>query len=560
MNSRWKTRLSPELIAARTASGEWDGATLAIQMDRLSVVAPERVLVIDGDISLTVAECRDMALRLVSALSDHGLAAGDVVSFQLPNWYEAIIIELACAFGGFVCNPIVQIYRDAEVAHIVSDARSRMLFVPQSFRKFDYEGMVQRIEPAWNGQTETILVRSQTATGRRMFDALIQGPAARGPNPDVDPNDIKLLMYTSGTTGPAKGVLHTHNTIGAEVRNFSEYLGLTGEDVILMPSPLGHITGYLYGIQLPVALGAKVVLMDSWEVARAADLIDQYGVTFTIGATPFVQELARFAADNARPLPSLRYFPSGGAPVPPEVIHGANAALQNCVSFRLYGSTEAPTVTLGVPDLERSSLGATTEGFVVGHDIRLTDADGKPVERGDEGEIRTRGPEVCVGYANYIDNEAAFDTDGYFKTGDLARMTPEGCLVITGRSKDLIIRGGENISPKEIEDALHAHPSINVAAVVAMPHPRLGETCCAVVTLKPGRSFGFSEMQQALEASGLARQKFPEHLEVVTELPYTAAGKVRKNLLRDLIRDRLAEEQSGNGHGNAEEVSPGQSA
>ena len=547
MNSRWKTRLTDAVISDRLASGEWDGTTLAQHLERLFETEPDRLLVVDQEKSLSVSDCRTLALKLLRALQQRGLVRGDVVSFQLPNWYEAVIIELACAYGGLVCNPIVQIYRDAEVQHIVADAKSHVLFVPQTFRRFNYEEMVERIENAWGGRTETVLVRPHSESNRPSFDDIVSAASGSPELPQTDASEIKLLMYTSGTTGPAKGVLHTHNTIGAEIRNFIRFLGLGRDDVVLMPSPLGHITGYLYGIQLPVTLGGSVVLMDIWDVAAAADLIDRHRVTFTIGATPFVQELARFAAEHSRPLPSLRYFPSGGAPVPPEVIHRANAALENCTVFRLYGSTEAPTVTLGVPDKARAELGASTEGFVVGHEIRLTDPEGKAVAPGEEGEIRTRGPEVCVGYASFSDNAPAFDDEGYFLTGDLARMTPEGCLVITGRSKDLIIRGGENISPKEIEDVLHAHPAVDVAAVVAMPHDRLGETCCAVVTLKPAAHFDFAAMEQALASSGLARQKFPERLEVIGEMPYTAAGKVRKNLLRDLVRDLIGKEKSSDG-------------
>lgn len=548
MNGRWRTRLSDEVIARRRASGEWSDVTLRQHLDRLCDQRPDQLVVVDRDVSLTAAELRARALRLVSALQARGVVPGEVISFQLPNWHEAILVELACAYGGFVCNPIVQIYRDAEVQHIIGDARSRVLFVPHRFRRHDYLEMVGRIEAAWGGATETVVVRPEGETGRVAFDALLASGAVEPALPAIDPNDIKLLMYTSGTTGPAKGVLHTHNTIGAEIANFIRFLGLDADDVVLMPSPLGHVTGYLYGIQLPVTLGGPVVLMDAWDVAAAADLIDRYKVTFTIGATPFLQELAQFAAANQRPLPSLRYFPSGGAPVPPEVIHRANAALYGCTAFRLYGSTEAPTVTLGVPDPARADLGATTEGFVVGHEVVLTDPDGEEVAIGEEGEIRTRGAEVCVGYADFSENAAAFDDNGYFRTGDLARMTPEGCLVITGRSKDLIIRGGENISPKEIEDVLHAHPAVSVAAVVAMPHPRLGETACAFVLPAAGRRFDFSDMERALLASGLARQKFPERLEIVDELPYTAAGKVRKNLLRDMVRETIRAEQCDDGN------------
>lgn len=358
---------------------------------------------------------------------------------------------------------------------------------------------------------------------------MAEEPAELGARPD--PNHVKLIMYTSGTTGRAKGVLHTHNTIATEISNFSDWLTLDENDVILMPSPLAHITGYLYGIQLPVTLGCPVVLMDMWNVRRAANDIEANGVTFTIGATPFLQELSNLCRETRRNLPSLRYFPSGGAPVPPEIILGADSSFERCVAFRVYGSTEAPTVTLGVPDRAEQTLRATTEGYIVGHEVRLVDEYGVEVKRGEEGEITTRGPELTVGYALDEQNSEAFDENGFFRTGDLAVQTPEGCLSITGRKKDIIIRGGENLNPKEIEDVLYTHPAVYEAAVVAMPHARLGETCCAFVTLKAGAVFDFEAMRKVLTASGLAKQKFPERLEIVDSLPYTPAGKIRKNLL-----------------------------
>jgi acyl-CoA synthetase (AMP-forming)/AMP-acid ligase II len=350
-------------------------------------------------------------------------------------------------------------------------------------------------------------------------------------------------MYTSGTTGRPKGVLHSHNTIDTENQAFSAFLGLDESDVILMPSPVTHITGYLYAIQLPFALRAPVVLMETWNAAAAADLIDAHGVTFTIAATVFLQELTQFALQHGRTLPSLRYFPSGGAPVPPEVIYNAHKAFARCVCARLYGSTEAPTVTLGVTSRADERIGATTEGFIVGHEVRIVDPEtGVALAAGQEGEIVTRGPEMCLGYADPAHNDA-FDADGYFHTGDLAVMTDEGCLVITGRSKDLIIRGGENLSPREIEDALHEHPAIREAAVVAMPHPRMGETGCAYVTLRQGAALTFDEMIAFLTKTGMAKQKFPERLEIIDEFPRTPAGKVRKNVLRDRIRERVENER-----------------
>ncbi|MEO4041790.1 AMP-binding protein [Hoeflea sp. CAU 1731] len=531
---KWKSRI--ELLPAEmwASSGDWEGKTIATRLDALCASDPDTILFVDGDETLTAKETRDASLRLCSAFERLGLRPGDVVSFQLPNWREVVFVDLACAYGGFVCNPIVPIYREAEVKHIIEDAGSALFLVPHRFRNFDYIDMARRIGDKLGHTFRTVVVRPEGVVEETRFDDLLDGDDSGEERPPVDANSIKLLMYTSGTTGRAKGVLHSHNTIGAEIGNFIRYLGMSGNDVILMPSPLSHITGYLYGIQLPITLGAKAVLMDAWEVGRATELIDQHQVTFTIGATPFLQELASFAKAQGRRLPSMRYFASGGAPVPPEIVERANAAMENCAAFRVYGSTEAPTVTLGVPQRERARLAATTEGFVVGHDIRLVDLEGKDVSPGEEGEIITRGPEVCLGYTLAEHNDMAFDSDGYFYTGDLAMMTDEGCLVITGRKKDLIIRGGENLSPKEIEDEIYKLDAVKEAAVVAMPHARLGETGCAFVVLQPGKTLSFGELVESLDRSGLARQKFPERLEIVSEVPYTAAGKVRKDMLRKI--------------------------
>jgi len=538
--SGWKTRLTPEMVRRFGGGDFWQNRTIAHHLDDLVAKRPEQLLVIEAGGTHTAAQAHADARRLAGNLVRRGLKRGQVVSFQLPNWYEAVQIELACAYGGFVCNPIVTIYRDAEVDFIIKDSGSAYFFVPERFRNFSYREMVQRLQPGW-GKTEVVTVRGN-ASDASSFDQLIrEEPAQIGALPD--PNHVKLIMYTSGTTSRAKGVLHTHNTIAMEIANFSRWLKLDGNDVVLMPSPLGHITGYLYGIQLPVTLGIPVVLMETWDVASAVGVIEQHGVTFTIGATPFLQELSNFCLKSGKRLPSLRYFPTGGAPVPPEVVLAADRAFERCIAFRLYGSTEAPTVTLGITDPKLQDLRANTEGYVVGHEIKLVDANDKPVKLGEEGEILTRGPEMFAGYALAEQNDGIFDSEGYFRTGDLAVESPKNCLTITGRKKDIIIRGGENLSPKEIEDVLYTHPAVREAAVVAMPHARLGETCCAFVTLKPSARFDLEAMLGILSNSGLAKQKFPERLEIVENLPYTAAGKIRKNVLREEIARKIKQER-----------------
>ena len=539
--SGWKTRLTDALIAENTASGIWRNLTLADQLDNVLAKNPDKVLFIEGGRNVTAAEMARQARALASALQRRGLVAGDVVSFELPNWPETVAIDLACAMLGLVCNPIIPIYRDAEVTYILRDAGTRAFFIPTTFRNFDYAEMVARHRAELPGLEHVITVRGQADGAETFEDLLAEGNPDGFVRPEVDPNAVKLIMYTSGTTGRPKGVLHSHNTIDTEIQAISKFLSLDDSDVILMPSPVSHITGYLYGIQMPFTLNAPAVFMETWNAAGAADLIDKHGVTFTIAATVFLQELTDFARRNERRLPSLRYFPSGGAPVPPEVIHNAHKAFARCVCSRVYGSTEAPTVTLGVNSREEEHLGATTEGYIVGHEVKIVDpATGEEVGTGIEGEILTRGPEMCLGYAADDHNAEAFEPDGYFHTGDLAMMTGDGAMVITGRSKDLIIRGGENISPREVEDALHEHPAIHEAAVVAMPHERMGETGCAYVVLEDGATLNFEEMVAFLGGTGMAKQKYPERLEIIDEFPRTAAGKIRKNVLRDRIAAALA--------------------
>ncbi|MBO6782947.1 MAG: AMP-binding protein [Alphaproteobacteria bacterium] len=539
--SGWKTRLTDELIAENTASGIWRNLTLADQLDDVLAKSPDRVLFIEGGRAVTASAISRDARALASALQGRGLRAGDVVSFELPNWPETVVIDLACAMLGLVCNPIIPIYRDAEVTYILRDAGAKVFFIPTTFRKFDYADMVARHRDELPDLEHVVTVRGSADGADRFEDLLAEGDPEGLVRPEVDPNAVKLIMYTSGTTGRPKGVLHSHNTIDTEIQAISRFLALDENDVILMPSPVSHITGYLYGIQMPFTLDAPAVFMETWNAEAAADLIDEHGVTFTIAATVFLQELTDFARRNSRSLPSLRFFPSGGAPVPPEVIYNAHKAFERCVCSRVYGSTEAPTVTLGVNSREEEKLGATTEGLIVGHEVRIVDpADGRELGVGEEGEILTRGPEMCLGYAAEDHNADAFEADGFFHTGDLAMMTDEGALVITGRSKDLIIRGGENISPREIEDALHEHPAIHEAAVVAMPHERMGETGCAYVVLEDGASLSFEDMVAFLDGTGMARQKYPEHLEIIEEFPRTAAGKIRKNVLRDRIVEQLS--------------------
>lgn len=477
------------------------------------------------------------AEALAAALWKRGLRPGDVVAFQLPNWIEAAVINLAASRIGLVCAPLVPIYRDAELTFMLNDSRSKAIFITSVFRSFDFREMYSRLRAELVHQPLIITVRGIEEDGLSYEDLVADGRGHTINWPSVAPEAIKLLLYTSGTTGRPKAVMHNHDTLARAIRVSAAHWRIAPGDVVLMPSPVTHATGYANALELPFLHGTQTVLMDRWDAVRAVELIDEYNVAATVGATPFLKELSAAAIKAKSNLPSLRVFACGGAAVPPEVIREANRVFLNQPAFRAYGSSEAPYIALGLPSADASEFAATKDGQVVDYDIRIVDEQGDGLSPGKEGEIIVRGPALFLGYANAADNQDCYTPDGYFRTGDIGIMGPDSWLVITGRKKDLIIRGGENLSAKEIEDVLHGHPSITEAAVVSMPHERLGEGVFAFVICRDGAEPNLDVIQNYLQLSGLSKQKFPEKMTVVTDFPRTPSGKIRKDLLRQMAAD-----------------------
>jgi acyl-CoA synthetase (AMP-forming)/AMP-acid ligase II len=529
----WQTRLTDEMISRFARSGQWPSLTIAHSARQRAQDAPDDVAVVEAGVALTFAKLLARATRLAAALVRRGMKPGEVLSYQLPNWHEAMVVVVAASLGRFVCNPIVPIYRDAEVGFILQHSRTRIFICPAAFRSVNFVEMIERLRPRLPDLRDVMLVRANQAD-YLSYEALCAEEAADliAPSAGPDPNDVSLLLFTSGTTGTPKGVLHSSNTLRSEVDAVVKFWRLTRHDVVLMPSPVTHITGHLYGIELPLATGMKAVFMERWNAAEAIDLIARHKASMTVAATPFLIELAEAVERQGVSLPTFRLFGSGGAPVPPEVVNRAMRVLPDCQAFRVYGSSEGPTVTLGVAAGDPVEWGATTDGCIFNHEVRIVDDQGKVVPDGQEGEILMRGPEVMLGYTNPQDTQDSFDADGYFRTGDLGYITHSRYITVSGRKKDLIIRGGENLSPKEIEDVIHRHPAVLEAAVVAMLHARLGEVPCAYLVLRPGMQLDEAELLAFLEEAKLARQKFPERLIVVDELPHTASGKVLKHVLR----------------------------
>jgi acyl-CoA synthetase (AMP-forming)/AMP-acid ligase II len=502
---------------------------------------PDRIAFhFDDEPPVSYRDVVDETAALCGSLTRLGLGMGDTISFQLPNWRETVIVNLAAAALGLVVNPISPIYRGAELRFILRDSRAKLAFIPAKYRSIDHARLLEVLRPEIPELQHIIVVRG--AATENSYEALIRDGRTRAlrslPRPNLDA--VKMVMYTSGTTGPAKGVLHSHRTIAATHMDYRRLWEVCAEDVMLMPSPVTHGTGYILGLEVPFYTDASVAFMERWEPLRAITLINELKATLCAGATVFLQDLVDAAEQFGNRIPSLRLFSCGGAAIPPEVIYRAAAATERCRAMRVYGSTEAPLVTKGWPEPADLGLAAETDGRISQFEVKIIDAVGQPLPHGEAGEILVRGSPLMIGYTNPDDTEQAFDAEGYFKTGDIGMVTADAALVITGRRKDLIIRGGENLSPKEIEDALMQHPAVKEAAVVAMPHPRLGEAVCAYIIVRAGAEAPtLMDLVELLEQQGLARQKFPERLEYVDSFPRTASGKVRKDLLRDALKAAL---------------------
>jgi len=537
--SGFKVRWSDDTAALYRSRGDWQDTTLVDTARAAVAQAPDKVLLTEGDQQLTRAQAWDGALRLCAFFRALGLVPGDVVAFQLPNWTETAIIALAARMSRLVINPIPPIYRESELGYILADCGAKLIFAPHVFRKVAYAAMLVGLQADLPKLRDIVVVRGEGPLS--WTDALAHPPLDQTLLPKVDPAAVLMVMYTSGTTGKPKGVMHSHYGFDHRTRAMGEAWGIGTDDVVFMPSPVTHITGALWVFDMPWVRGCRSVLIDVWAADDGIRCIEDNGCTVSGGATPFLQQILDTAGARPGALSRLRLFFCGGTTVSPDLILDATRAFPGCLFFRAYGSTEMITATLGIHDVAQAELGAHTDGEIVYPvEFRLLGADGNPVAEGEEGEIWARGPGLFVGYVHPDDNTRAFDNDGFFDMGDLGRLVNDNFIVITGRKKDIIIRSGENISPKEVEDALYTHPAVAEVAIVAMPSTATGEKGCAFIIANPGQTIDMADIRRHLDAAGLARQKFPEHLVLVDDLPRVPSGKVKKDVLR--IRARAIAE------------------
>jgi cyclohexanecarboxylate-CoA ligase len=539
----FETILTADQIEKYTAEGFWSGRVITDFLDEVATATPDKLAAVDARGEITYGELKRLSDRAALGLLELGVRPGDVVSFQLPNWIEFLVVHFAVTRIGAVNNPLIPIYRDREVGFMVGLARSTVIVVPQEFRGYDYPAMIERLRGDWPALEHVLVVDRPTTSGQTSWREFIDTPWEERRNPAElaalrpDPNDVTLLIFTSGTTGEPKGVMHTHNTLVAANAPLPGRLGVSKDSVIHMASTFAHLTGFLYGARLPTQIGgATAVYQDVWDAGRFLDLVEERHVSYTSAATPFLHDTLNAPGLAERDMSSLTLFCCMGAPIPRAIVRKAKEKLPGLTVLGGWGQSENALVTLGIPGDPEEKI-VDRDGFPwPGMEIRVVGFDGTPARPGEEGRLQVRGPFLFVGYAERPEmTRAAFDGD-WFETGDVAVIDEDGYLSITGRTKDVIIRGGENIPVAYVENVLYEHPSITGVAVVGVPDPRLQERACAVLTLTPGSTpLDLEQIRAFLADKGVARQYWPESVEVVAELPRTASGKIQKFRLREQI-------------------------
>jgi cyclohexanecarboxylate-CoA ligase len=523
----WIDKNFDEFLQASATSTPDKLALLAYRTDRPA--APVR---------LSYRELADRIARAAASLKRLGIGQGDVVSVQLPNWWEFAVVALAAFRVGAVVNPLMPIFREHELNYMLGFAETKLLVVPKSFRGFDHEEMAQALKAAQPKLAHVIVVDGMGANS--FHNALLATDDRLEPPPPGEigalaPDQMAVLMFTSGTTGSPKGVMHCLNTLLACNIALAGRFGLSGDDTMLVCSPLGHMTGFAAGMLLGLKIGASVIFQDIWEPSRGVSIMSENGVTYSAGAATFLADMCEAVGAGAPKPEKLRKFLCAGAPIPPALIDRVYREL-NLKVCSLWGMTESLSSTLTEPEraLEKSSK---TDGRPLdGVEVKVLRQDGSPAPVGETGPLKVRGAQVCLGYYKREDLDP-FDAEGWFDTGDLAFVDEEGYIRINGRSKDIIIRGGENVPVLEIENLLFKHPSVLSASIVGYPDERLGERACAFVVLRPGQTLDLPGLQLYMAENKVAKQYWPERIIFIDDLPRTPAGKVQKFLLKEKAKE-----------------------
>ncbi|EHC2500796.1 medium-chain fatty-acid--CoA ligase [Escherichia coli] len=530
--------------AAYRQQGLWGDASLADYWQQTARAMPDKIAVVDNHgASYTYSALDHAASCLANWMLAKGIESGDRIAFQLPGWCEFTVIYLACLKIGAVSVPLLPSWREAELVWVLNKCQAKMFFAPTLFKQTRPVDLILPLQNQLPQLQQIVGVdKLAPATSSLSLSQIIADNTSLTTAITTHGDELAAVLFTSGTESLPKGVMLTHNNILASERAYCVRLNLTWQDVFMMPAPLGHATGFLHGVTAPFLIGARSVLLDIFTPDACLALLEQQRCTCMLGATPFVYDLLNLLEKQPADLSALRFFLCGGTTIPKKV---ARECQQRGIKLlSVYGSTESsPHAVVNLDD--PLSRFMHTDGYAAaGVEIKVVDDARKTLPPGCEGEEASRGPNVFMGYFDEPELTArALDEEGWYYSGDLCRMDEAGYIKITGRKKDIIVRGGENISSREVEDILLQHPKIHDACVVAMPDERLGERSCAYVVLKaPHHSLSLEEVVAFFSRKRVAKYKYPEHIVVIEKLPRTASGKIQKFLLRKDIMRRLTQD------------------
>lgn len=530
--------------AAYRQQGLWGDASLADYWQQTARAMPDKIAVVDNHgASYTYSALDHAASCLANWMLAKGIESGDRIAFQLPGWCEFTVIYLACLKIGAVSVPLLPSWREAELVWVLNKCQAKMFFAPTLFKQTRPVDLILPLQNQLPQLQQIVGVdKLAPATSSLSLSQIIADNTPLTTAITTHGDELAAVLFTSGTEGLPKGVMLTHNNILASERAYCARLNLTWQDVFMMPAPLGHATGFLHGVTAPFLIGARSVLLDIFTPDACLALLEQQRCTCMLGATPFVYDLLNLLEKQPADLSALRFFLCGGTTIPKKV---ARECQQRGIKLlSVYGSTESsPHAVVNLDD--PLSRFMHTDGYAAaGVEIKVVDDARKTLPPGCEGEEASRGPNVFMGYFDEPELTArALDEEGWYYSDDLCRMDEAGYIKITGRKKDIIVRGGENISSREVEDILLQHPKIHDACVVAMPDERLGERSCAYVVLKaPHHSLSLEEVVAFFSRKRVAKYKYPEHIVVIEKLPRTASGKIQKFLLRKDIMRRLTQD------------------
>ncbi|MCV8424161.1 medium-chain fatty-acid--CoA ligase [Escherichia coli] len=530
--------------AAYRLQGLWGDASLADYWQQTARAMPDKIAVVDNHgASYTYSALDHAASCLANWMLAKGIESGDRIAFQLPGWCEFTVIYLACLKIGAVSVPLLPSWREAELVWVLNKCQAKMFFAPTLFKQTRPVDLILPLQNQLPQLQQIVGVdKLAPATSSLSLSQIIADNTSLTTAITTHGDELAAVLFTSGTEGLPKGVMLTHNNILASERAYCARLNLTWQDVFMMPAPLGHATGFLHGVTAPFLIGARSVLLDIFTPDACLALLEQQRCTCMLGATPFVYDLLNVLEKQPADLSALRFFLCGGTTIPKKV---ARECQQRGIKLlSVYGSTESsPHAVVNLDD--PLSRFMHTDGYAAaGVEIKVVDDARKTLPPGCEGEEASRGPNVFMGYFDEPELTArALDEEGWYYSGDLCRMDEAGYIKITGRKKDIIVRGGENISSREVEDILLQHPKIHDACVVAMSDERLGERSCAYVVLKaPHHSLSLEEVVAFFSRKRVAKYKYPEHIVVIEKLPRTTSGKIQKFLLRKDIMRRLTQD------------------